>query len=148
MVVDQPTLLKYVGRLGAELSSLFPQLLPRLADTYFVNTSATGFDTNSILHLGSSGPVEARRDLHCQFDAFSNKTLTVSAGESLSLSTPLSVEYNDAMFLGDVIGCNLENGSPYQIRIRVHQVVSGLQGLMNLRAQLLGEPVNELARAR
>ncbi len=113
-----------------------------------MNTSATDFDINSILHLGSSGPVDARRDLQCRFDAFSNKTLTVSAGERLSLSTPLSVEHNDAMFLGEVIGCTPENGSTYQIRIRVHQVVSGLQGLMNLRAQLLGEPVNEPARAR
>lgn len=69
------------------------------------------------------------------------KRLGVDAAERIAISTPVSVEYNDAMFLGEVLRCSpTENGS-WDLEIKVEQILTGLQSLMKLRAHLIGEKV-------
>jgi hypothetical protein len=54
------------------------------------------------------------------------------------MSSPVSVEYNDAMFLGEVIICQPAGDGNYRVEIRVEQILTGLQSLIALRAGLLG----------
>jgi len=69
------------------------------------------------------------------------KTLRLEAPERISMSAPVSVEYSDAMFLGEVIGCQRGSGGVWELNIKVSQILTGLQSLCALRAQLLGENV-------
>ena len=64
--------------------------------------------------------------------------MVLESPERLNISTPISVEYNDAMFLGEVIGCRRENDT-WQMIVNVEQILTGLESLMALRAGLLGE---------
>jgi hypothetical protein len=68
------------------------------------------------------------------------KHLRLEAPERISISAPVSVEYSDAMFLGEVIGCQRAVGGGWELHIKVDQILTGLQSLCALRAQLLGEP--------
>jgi hypothetical protein len=65
--------------------------------------------------------------------------MVLETPERLDISTPISVEYNDAMFLGEVIGCRRESEDTWQMIVNVEQILTGLQSLMALRAGLLGE---------
>lgn len=78
--------------------------------------------------------------------------------ERLGISTAVSVEYNDSLFLGEVIGCRSGGEDIWRMDIKVEQILTGLQNLMALRAGLLGElsgerkgadmPVNVLTTPR
>ena len=74
------------------------------------------------------------------------KNLRLEAPERISLSAPVSVEYSDAMFLGEVIACQRNAGGIWELNIKVDQILTGLQSLCALRAQLLGEGVSAPAR--
>ena len=67
------------------------------------------------------------------------KNLKLEAPERISISAPVSVEYSDAMFLGEVIGCQRGAGGMWELNIKVDQILTGLQSLCTLRAQLLGD---------
>ena len=67
------------------------------------------------------------------------KRLFVESPERISMSTPVSVEYNDAMFLGEVVLCKPTGDGNYRVEIFVEQILTGLQSLMALRAGLLGD---------
>jgi len=67
------------------------------------------------------------------------KRLRLESPERLSASTVVSVEYNDALFLGEVINCRKDSADIWQLEIKVDQILTGLQSLMALRAGLLGE---------
>ena len=69
------------------------------------------------------------------------KRLLLEANERLPISTPVSVECEDAMFLGEVVACAKTSSQGWKLDIKVEQIVDGLQGLMALRARLLGEGV-------
>jgi hypothetical protein len=69
------------------------------------------------------------------------KTLKLAAPERISLSAPVSVEYSDAMFLGEVVACQRGTGGNFELNIKVDQILTGLQSLCLLRSQLLGEGV-------
>lgn len=68
-----------------------------------------------------------------------SRRLVLETEEPLALSTALSVEYNDAMFLGEVVARAQSNGNRWEIEVRIEQILTGLQSLMALRAGLLGE---------
>ena len=55
------------------------------------------------------------------------------------MSTPVSVEYNDALFLGEVMLCKVGSDGVFRVEIFVEQILTGLQSLMALRAGLLGD---------
>ncbi len=71
----------------------------------------------------------------------------LESAERISLSTPVSVEYNDAMFLGEVLHCQATANGQYHIEIIVEQILTGLQSLMALRDGLLGEAKPQTTRA-
>lgn len=89
-----------------------------------------------------------RRQISGSFESFSSRRLTISVSESLPVSSVISVQCEDAMFLGEVAICTTEGDEHWQAEVRVEQILSGLAGLMSLRARLLGEPVPELAHVR
>ena len=74
------------------------------------------------------------------------KTLKLEAPERISISAPVSVEYSDAMFLGEVAACQRGTGGVWELNIKVDQILTGLQSLCTLRAQLLGEGVPIMTR--
>ncbi len=69
------------------------------------------------------------------------KRLNLLSRERLSPATAISVEYNDAMFLGEVLACTQDCSDTWHIEVKVEQILTGLQSLMTLRARLLGEGV-------
>jgi hypothetical protein len=73
------------------------------------------------------------------FSAMEGKRLILEASERISLSTPVSVEYDDAMFLGEVMLCKPMGEGNYRVEIYVEQILTGLQSLMALRDGLLGD---------
>ncbi len=68
------------------------------------------------------------------------KRLSVEATEAVPVSTALSVEHDDELFLGEVVACG-EAGPGWKLDIKVEQILTGLQSLMALRARLLSEGV-------
>ena len=71
----------------------------------------------------------------------SGDRLLIETGRRLSLSTGLSIECNDALFLGEVISCRQRENETFEAQIKVEQILTGLQSLIGLRARLLGEGV-------
>ncbi len=73
------------------------------------------------------------------------KRLCVEATEAVPVSTALSVEYDDELFLGEVVACaeagpGETSAAPgWKLDIKVEQILTGLQSLMALRARLLSE---------
>ena len=65
------------------------------------------------------------------------KRLILETPERISMSTPVSVEYNDAMFLGEVMLCKAMGDGYFQVEIFVEQILTGLQSLMKLRDGLM-----------
>jgi hypothetical protein len=68
------------------------------------------------------------------------KRLCLEANEALPVSTVISVEYDDALFLGEVVSC-AESPQGWNLQIKVEQILTGLESLMALRARLLSEGV-------
>ena len=68
------------------------------------------------------------------------KCLLLEANEPIPASLAVTVEYNDALFLGEVIICAKINGV-WKVEIKVEQILTGLQSLITLRSRLLGEDV-------
>lgn len=58
--------------------------------------------------------------------------------QSVPAAQPLSVEHEDALYLGEVVHC-LALDSVYEVEVEVEQVLTGLQSLVSLRARLLDE---------
>jgi hypothetical protein len=75
------------------------------------------------------------------------KRLALTSRERVPASTAVQVEYDDALFLGEVLACTHNVDDSWHLEMKVEQVLTGLQSLMNLRARLLGEPVPEMAAA-
>ena len=117
------------------------------ADTLFVTTSFGDQSQSAILKIPSGEPNGAKHEIPCSFEGMDGKTLKLEAPERISISAPVSVEYSDAMFLGEVVGCQRGSGGGWELQIKVDQILTGLQSLCALRAQLLGEslPVNSRA---
>jgi hypothetical protein len=73
------------------------------------------------------------------------KRLSLEAGEALPVSSVISVEYDDELFLGEVVSC-VETEQGWNLQIKVEQILTGLQSLMALRARLLSESVPQPLR--
>jgi hypothetical protein len=82
-----------------------------------------------------------RRSLPCVVRATGPRRLVLELEESIAASTALSVEYNDAMFLGEAILCTPEGENSWRVELGIEQILTGLQSLMRLRENLLGEAV-------
>ena len=66
------------------------------------------------------------------------KRLSLKADEALPVSSVISVEHDDELFLGEVVSC-VEAERGWDLQIKVEQILTGLQSLMALRARLLSE---------
>jgi hypothetical protein len=69
------------------------------------------------------------------------KRLVLRTEEPLAPSTALSVEYNDAMLLGEVVACRQNGEKDWELVVQIEQILTGLQSLVALRAGLVGEAV-------
>jgi hypothetical protein len=58
--------------------------------------------------------------------------------QAIPASVPLSVEHDDALYLGEVVHC-VALDCVYEVDIEVEHVLTGLQSLVSLRARLLDE---------
>jgi hypothetical protein len=94
----------------------------------------------AVIQIASSG-TDSKRSVTSEFKGMQGKKLTLLAAESLPISTPVSVNYNDAMFLGEIISCTEKAALSWQVEIKVEQILTGLQDLLSLRNSLLGEAV-------
>lgn len=76
----------------------------------------------------------------CTVHGIQGKRLAVDAAESVPVSTALSVECDDTLFLGEVVSCS-HSDVGWKIEIKIEQILSGLQSLMALREALLSESI-------
>jgi hypothetical protein len=111
-----------------------------LADYYFVNYFHIAYQPSVIIRTSSSTDAAAKDGYPSFFVEMQGKRLIVDVKDSIAISAAVTVECDDAMFLGEVVTVTEKNGR-YLVEICVEQVLSGLQSLMALRAQLLGEGV-------
>jgi len=94
------------------------------------------------IQIPTGEPNGAKLQVPSTFSGMEGKRLILEAGERVGLSTPVSVEYNDALFLGEVMLCKPTSEGNYRVEIFVEQILTGLQSLIALRAGLLGDLQN------
>lgn len=102
--------------------------------------NSTLSSTSAVIQISTSELDGTKRRIPCLFRKFENKKLVLESREALPFGCAISVEYNDALFLGEVVGSVRLNGN-WDVNVQVESVLTGLQSLMNLRERLLGESV-------
>src|SRR5260370_2784485 len=85
--------------------------------------------------LSENGSSERRR-IPSVVHAFADDRLTLIADERLAAFTAVAVEYNDVLFLGEVICSTPGPDNEWAIDIEIAQTLTGLQSLMILRSEL------------
>ena len=110
-----------------------------------MTTSFNDHPQSATIEIAVSDSQSTRRRIPCQFRQVKNRVLQVQALEPLPLSTPLSVEYSDALFLGETVACSKAQDGEWTLEIKVEQILTDLQRLLALRAHLLGESVPQEA---
>lgn len=70
-----------------------------------------------------------------------DKRLFVEVNEPIPISTVISVQHEDVLFLGEIVATRLASGPAWNIEIKLEQILTGLQSLMALRARLIEEGV-------
>ncbi len=111
-----------------------------------MTTSFGDYPHTALLKIPSGEPNGSKHEIPCSFEGMDGKHLKLEAPERIVLSAPVSVEYSDAMFLGEVISCQRGVGGSWELNIKVDQILTGLQSLCRLRSQLLGESSPVTAR--
>ena len=71
------------------------------------------------------------------FYRFEHQQLLLTTGQPLSKASAVTVEHEDVLFLGEVVACTPEQAGIWQVLIRVHQLLNGLQSLTIRRERLL-----------
>jgi hypothetical protein len=104
-----------------------------------VTTSFGDHPHTALLKIPTGESNGSKHEIPCTFEGMDGKHLKLEAPERISISAPVSVEYSDAMFLGEVIGCQRGIGGIWELNIKVDQILTGLQSLCLLRSQLLSE---------
>jgi hypothetical protein len=106
-----------------------------------VTTTFGDHPHSAVIQVPTGDPNGSKHSIPCTFESIEGKRLLLESPERLGISTVVSVEYNDALFLGDVMNCRGASGGVWLVEIKVHQILTGLQSLMALRAGLLGDGV-------
>jgi hypothetical protein len=114
----------------------------RTSDKVGVTTTFGDHPHSAIIQVSTGEADGSKHHIPCTFEGITGKRMVLECPERLNISTPISVEYNDAMFLGEVIGCRRGNEDTWQMVVNVEQILTGLESLMALRAGLLGEQQN------
>lgn len=103
-----------------------------------MTTSTSDNFQRATIQIPTGAPNGEKRRVPCRFRGMESKRLTVQAQEDVAPGTPISIECDDSLFLGEVITC-CKLGGESKMEVRVEQVLSGLQSLMALRSRLLDE---------
>ncbi|MFL6448855.1 MAG: hypothetical protein ACJ746_14380 [Bryobacteraceae bacterium] len=98
------------------------------------------YQPSVIIRIPSARDLASKEGFPSVLVEMQGKRLIVDVKEPIAISAAVTVECDDAMFLGEVVAATEQNGR-YHVEVSVEQVLSGLQSLMALRAQLLGENV-------
>ncbi|MBV8072033.1 MAG: hypothetical protein JO270_19150 [Acidobacteriaceae bacterium] len=93
----------------------------------------------AVLQIPGEIPDGSKRRITCEFGGMERRRLQIRNDERIPISTPVSLEYNDALFLGEVFACRAAGSGGFEIEIEVEQILTGLESLIGLRARLLGE---------
>jgi hypothetical protein len=109
------------------------------ADEVIVNSTFDDHPHPATIQIPTGEPNGSKLSVPSTFSAMEGKRLILESTERIGMSTPVSVEYNDAMFLGEVMLCKPISEGNYRVEIFVEQILTGLQSLMALRAGLLGD---------
>ena len=96
---------------------------------------------SATLQLANAEADGKKRSIVCLFQGVEGKRLTLQSTEPVPISSAVSVEFDDALFLGEVVACGTGGNQSCTIEVKVEQILSGLQSLMTLRSRLLGEGV-------
>ncbi len=73
------------------------------------------------------------------------RRLILESSAPLPTYTAVTVEYNDALFLGEIVICSKINDL-WKFEIKVEQILTGLQSLIALRSRLLCENTTQSSR--
>ncbi|MDQ2839826.1 MAG: hypothetical protein M3Y72_02050 [Acidobacteriota bacterium] len=73
------------------------------------------------------------------FRSFTSRCLTLTTREPIAVFLAVSAEYNDTLFVGEVIACGEESYASFRVEIDVKHTLTSLQSLIRLRTELLGE---------
>jgi hypothetical protein len=106
-----------------------------------VNTFYANDAPSAVIQVASPDGDGKKRTVSCSFHGSEGKRLVLTASESIPVSSAVSVEFNDALFLGEVVACTGGGNRTCDIEIKIEQILSGLQSLMALRSHLLSEGV-------
>jgi hypothetical protein len=93
----------------------------------------------AVLRIAGESSPGTNKDIDCEFHGLEAKRLRLSSAQRVSILTPVTLQYNDALFLGEVVQCTAVAPRSFDLEIKVEQILTGLQSLMVLRARLLGE---------
>ena len=111
-----------------------------------MTTSFADQPQTALLKIPTGEPNGSKHEIPCTFEGMDGKHLRLEAPERIVLSAPVSVEYSDAMFLGEVVSCQRGTAGHWALNIKVDQILTGLQSLCRLRSQLLGDAAPVPAR--
>lgn len=95
----------------------------------------------AVLQIAASDAHGTRRNLECDIEEMHGKRLILSTDERVPESTAVSIEYEDTLLLGEVVVCS-DVQPAWKLEIRIEQMLTGLQSLMALRAQLVSESLS------
>ena len=84
------------------------------------------------------------QDLCGTFQSFEHRRLLFKSRRSFSISSAISLEYDDVLFVGEVLACVREPDDAWKVLVQVQHMLNGLQSLLHLRNQLLGVPSSVL----
>jgi hypothetical protein len=108
-----------------------------------VTISSSDQHRSAIVQIPSYGATQGgnqKLSIPCVFRGMEGKRLALEVKQAITVSTAVSVECDDALFLGEVVTCvAIDDG--WRVEIKVEQILTGLQSLMALRAHLLSEGV-------
>jgi hypothetical protein len=94
---------------------------------------------------GNTGGTPATMD--CNYLEFRGRMFSIDAPAPVASGSAVSVELEDALYLGEVI-ISCERNGRWLLEIQVEQILSGLNSLVALRKSLMCEaPATQLATA-
>ena len=70
------------------------------------------------------------------FQSFANQRLIFTASQPFPVSGAVSLEYNDILFVGEILACQAEAKNTWKVLLQVQQMLHGLESLLMLRQQL------------
>ena len=80
--------------------------------------------------------------MSCIFHGIESKRLTVETQKNLRSSAALSVECNDALYLGEVVHSIQTTKGSWRAEVNVEQILTGLRSLIKFRERLFDDHQN------